>query len=238
MIQLFTIIFYQPLWNALVFLYNVIPGQDIGVAILILTGVIKVILLPFSAQALESQKAMQSLQPKLRELKEQFRDDKEKLAKATMALYAQEKVSPLSSCLPLLIQFPILIALYQVLRAGLGHPSPELLYPFVANPGTLDPNFLNLIDLAKPNYILAALAGIAQFFQTKMLQVKAPPPSVASAAAGRDESMFATMNKQMLYVMPVMTLVIGAGLPGGLTLYWFATNVLSVIQQYFVFRKK
>ncbi len=238
MYEFFQTIFYQPLWNALVWLYDVIPGHDIGLAIIALTIAIKLVLFPFSLQALRSQKAMQTLQPKIKELQGQYKDEKEKLAKAMMELYKQEKVNPLSSCLPLIIQLPILIALYQVLRAGLGHPSPELLYSFVRNPGQLDPQFLGLMDLAKPSYVIAVLAGIIQFWQTKMIQVKAPPKAIAQTEGGKDESMMAMVNKQMLYVMPVMTVVVGAGLPGGLTLYWFVTNVLTVIQQYFFLRKK
>lgn len=238
MYELFTTIFYQPLWNALVWLYEVIPGEDIGVAIIALTILIKLVLFPFSAQALRSQRAMQTLQPKIDALRTQFKDEREKLAKAMMELYSKEKVSPLSSCLPILIQLPILIALYQVLRAGLGDHSPELLYSFVRNPGPLDPHFLGFMDLAKPNYILAVLAGAIQFWQTKMIQVKSPPKDVAASPGAKDESMMSMMNKQMLYVMPIMTVVIGVGLPGGLTLYWFMTNLASVVQQFFFLRKK
>ncbi|MBI4133729.1 membrane protein insertase YidC [Candidatus Uhrbacteria bacterium] len=236
--ELFTTIFYQPLWNALVWLYDVIPGEDIGIAIIALTILIKLVLFPFSVQALRSQRAMQTLQPKIDALRTQFKDEREKLAKAMMELYSKEKVSPLSSCLPILIQLPILIALYQVLRAGLGQPSPELLYSFVRNPGPLDPHFLGFMDLAKPNYLLAVLAGIVQFWQTKMIQVKAPPKAIATAPGAKDESMMSMMNKQMLYVMPIMTVVIGVGLPGGLTLYWFMTNLATVVQQFFFLRKK
>lgn len=237
MIQLFTVIFYQPLWNALVMIYNFIPGHDIGWSIILLTIAIKVILFPFSLQSLRSQKAMQTLQPKISALKAQYKDNKEKQASAMMELYKNEKVSPLSSCLPLLIQFPILIALYQVLQAGLGHPSPELLYGFVRNPGTLDPNFLGVINLSSPNYILAILAGIFQFIQTKMIQVKPPPAAVSETPAAKDESTMAMMNKQMLYVMPVMTVFIGAGLPGGLTLYWLVNNIVTVIQQFYFLKR-
>lgn len=236
--EFFTTIFYQPLWNALVWLYDVIPGSDIGLAIIGLTIVIKLVLLPFSIQATRSQRVMQTLQPKLDELKAQYKDEKEKLAKAMMELYSKEKVSPLSSCLPLLIQLPILIALYRVLIAGLGEPQPELLYPFVENPGKLDPMFFGFVDLGKRNFMLAILAGIVQFWQTKMIQVKPPPSAVAKAPGAKDESMMAMMNKQMLYVMPAMTVVIGAGLPGGLALYWLVTNLLTVAQQYVFLRKK
>lgn len=223
-------ILYQPLWNALVWLYDVLPGGNLGLAIIGLTIIIKLILFPLTIQSLRSQKSMQAIQPKLEEIKQTYKGNREGQAKAMMELYAKEKVSPLSSCLPLLIQLPILIALYMVLRDGLGHPAPELLYSFVKNPGALNAAFLGM-DLAKSSIVLAVLAGIAQFFQTKMIQVKKPPAAVAKSEGAKDESMMSMVNKQMLYVMPVVTVFIGAGLPGGLVLYWFVTNVLTVIQQ-------
>jgi YidC/Oxa1 family membrane protein insertase len=223
-------ILYQPIWNALVGLYNLIPGENVGVAIIVLTVLIKVVLFPFSLQSLRSQKAMQAIQPKLDEIKKKYKGEKEKLAKAMMEVYAKEKVSPLSSCIPLLIQLPILIALYMVLRDGLVEPRADLLYTFVSNPGALNPHFLGM-DLAVPSIIIALGAGIAQFFQTKLIQVRKPPKAVEKSEGAKDESMMGMVNKQMLYVMPIITVVIGAGLPGGLVLYWFTTNVLTVFQQ-------
>lgn len=234
--NIFTTIFYQPIWNALVWFYNILPGHDIGLAIIVLTVVIKIILFPFTLQSLRSQKAMQTLQPKLDALKQQYKDDKEGLAKAMMELYKIEKVSPFSSCLPLLIQLPFLFALYRVLQTGLGGAVPQLLYSFVENPGPLDPHFLGM-NLAKSSYVLAILAGAVQFWQTKLIQVKPPPSVVAKTPGAKDESVMAMVNKQMLYVMPVMTVVIGIGLPGGLALYWFVMSLLTVFQQ-ILFMKK
>ncbi len=233
----FKVIFYQPLWNALVYLYNIVPGHDLGVAIILLTILLKIILYPFTIQSLRSQRAMQALQPKLEALKQQYKNDKEGLAKAMMELYQKEKVSPFSSCLPLLVQLPFLFALYQVLRDGFGSEAPKFLYSFVANPGPLDPHFFGL-DLGKPSYVLAVLAGLTQFWQTKLMQVKPPPRAVIKTEGAKDESMMAMMNKQMLYVMPIMTVVIAAGLPGGLALYWFVMSLLSAFQQKLFLRRK
>lgn len=235
MAQLFTTILYQPLLNLLVFFYNLIPGHDLGIAIIILTIVIKLALYPLSHQSIKSQKALQDLQPKMEALKKQYKDDKEKLAKEMMALYKNEKVNPFSSCLPLLIQLPFLIAVFQVFRTGLDPASLNLLYPFVQNPGQLNPISFGLIDLAKPNIILAVLTGASQFWQTKMLTTKRPPKAMPGA---KDEDMMAMMNKQMLYFMPIMTVVIGVSLPAGLVLYWFLTTLLTVFQQQIMFKKK
>ncbi|MFA5022317.1 MAG: YidC/Oxa1 family membrane protein insertase [Patescibacteria group bacterium] len=234
MSQLFTTFLVQPLLNLLVFFYNVIPGHDVGIAIILLTLLIKLILYPFSLQSIRSQKALQELQPKIEEVKKQYKDDKEKQAKEMMALYKKEKVNPLSSCLPLLIQLPFLIAVYQVFRTGLDSSSLNLLYPFVQNPGQLNPISFGLIDLAKPNVVLAFLTGLAQFWQSKMLIVKRPPKKMPGA---KDEDMMAVMNQQMLYFMPVLTVIIGISLPSGLVLYWFLMTALTAVQQLWMFRK-
>src|SRR3990167_7898569 len=216
MIQLFNIILYQPILNFLVLTYNFIPGHDIGLAIILMTVVIKLILYPFSLKSIKSQKALQI----------QYKNQKEKLAQAMMILYKNEKVSPFSSCLPLLIQLPFLIAVYQVFAKGLTNGSLGALYPFITNPDSLNPIAFGFLDLSKPQIVLAVLAGLAQFWQVKMLSTKKP---VIKSVDSRDESMMTIMNKQMMFIMPIMTVVIGAGLPGGLVLYWFMTTFLTAL---------
>jgi YidC/Oxa1 family membrane protein insertase len=235
MFQLFTTFLFQPLLNALVFLYNIIPGHDIGLAIIGLTIVIKIILYPFSLQSLKSQKALQDLQPKIEEIKKNHKDDKEKQARAMMELYKKEKVNPLSSCLPLLIQLPFLIAVYQVFQTGLSSASLNLLYPFISNPGHLNPVSFGLIDLSKPNVVLAVLTGLAQYFQSKMLVTKRPPKKIPGA---KDEDMMTIMNQQMLYFMPVFTVIICISLPSGLVVYWLVMTILTILQQLWMFKDK
>ena len=234
MIELFNILLFQPLFNLLVFIYNIVPGNDLGVAIILLTVLIKLALYPLSLQSIKSQKALQELQPKMNELKKQHKDNKEAQAKALMELYKKEKVNPLSSCLPLLIQLPFLIAVFHVFSSGLTSDSFDLLYPFVQNPGHLNLVSFGFLDLAKPNIILAVLTGAAQFFQSKML-VSTKQPKVPGA---KDEDMMAAMNKQMLYFMPLITVVIGASLPSGLLVYWFMTTILTILQQQLIFGRK
>lgn len=236
MAQLFTTVFYQPLFNILVWFYNVIPGRDIGVAIVLLTALIRLVLYPLSLKSIKSQKALQDLQPKVKALQAQFKDQQEKLAQELMALYKSEKVNPMSGCLPVLIQLPFLIAIYRVFIHGLKSESFNLLYPFVANPGTINTVSLGFLDLSKPHIILAVLAGAAQFWQTRMMVGRQSPTVAGKHPEGaKDEDTLARMNKQMMYVMPVMTVVIGASLPGGLALYWFVTTVLMGAQQWYIF---
>ncbi len=241
--SLFQTIFFQPILNLLVWLYAVVPGQDIGIAIILLTLVIKILLYPLTHVQIKQQRAMQEIQPKIEEIRKRLKDNQEAQAKELMELYKKEKVNPTASCLPLLLQLPVFIALYHALSVGLASKSFELLYPFVPNPQQIDPAFLGIFDLTTPNYVLAILAALVQFWQTKQIlkppaaTVATPPPEVINTEGAKDESMAAIMNKQMLYVMPIMTAVIGFSLPGGLTLYWLTMSVLTVLQQHFVMRK-
>ncbi len=235
--EFFHTILIEPIFNLLIFLYGVIPGADIGFAIIALTVLIKVALWPLMSKSLRSQKALQTLQPKIEDLKKTHGDDREGLAKAMMELYAEEKVNPLSSCLPVLIQLPILIALYRVLLVGFDAGTLEMLYGFVPDPGFINHIFLGVIDLSRVSIYLAVLAGYFQFMQTRMMISKRPPKEVAGKGEAKDETMMASMNKSMLMFMPVITVVIGATLPAGLTLYWVTVNIVSILQQQFVFSK-
>ncbi|MEK7607299.1 MAG: YidC/Oxa1 family membrane protein insertase [Patescibacteria group bacterium] len=227
MIQLYHVIFYQPIFNALIWLYNVIPGHDIGAAIILLTLLVRVLIFPLTLGSLRSQRALQALQPQMNALREQYKNEKEKLAKATMQLYAKEKVNPMSSCLPLIFQLPIFIALYQALIAGLNGKELDTLYSFIAHPEAIGTIAFGFVDLAKANIWIALLAGATQFWQAKSLTHTQQP----KAAGAKDEAMLSMMNKQMLYMMPAMTVFIGAGLPGGLSLYWLVSNIFTVLQQ-------
>ena len=234
MVELYHRFFFEPILNILIFFYNIVPGHDIGIAIILLTLLIKLVLLPFGAQSIKSQKALQDIQPKLEELKRKYKDDKEKLASETMKLYREQKVNPLSSCLPLLIQFPFLIAVYQAFRTGLS--TAELTtYSFITNPGHINAIAFGLFDFSKPNIVIAILAGLSQYVQTKMLMTKRPKTADKGA---KDEQLMASMNASMQYFMPFLTILIGMQLPAGLSFYWLLTTILTVIQQKFIFSKK
>ena len=151
-----------------------------------------------------------------------------------MELYKTEKVNPFSSCLPLLIQFPFLIAVYYVFRDGLaGNKALDLVYSFLAKPESLNPITLGFFDLSKPSIILAVIAGVAQFWQVKMMSVQRPPQKLAGA---KDEDMMAIMNKQMIYFMPILTVFFGFTFPAGLMLYWLVTTLLTGLQQLYIFK--
>jgi len=242
MIWLYNEILFRPILNLLIWLYSVIPGADLGVAIIILTVLIKLALYPFTAAQLKQQKDMQELQPKIKEIRTRLKNEKEAQAKELMELYKKEKVNPASSCLPLLIQLPVVIAMYQALATGLKAASLSMLYSFVPNPGVIHSTLFGIIDLSNPNYVLAVLAAGTQFWQSWLMfkktgATKRPPEDVRETKGAKDEDMSAMVNKQMMYMMPLVTLFIGVKMAGGLTLYWFVMSLLTVLQQYIVMRK-
>lgn len=236
--QLFHTILYQPIFNLFVGLYNVLPGHDVGVVILIITILVRLLVYPLTNSSIKSQKAMQDLQPKIEAVKKEFANDKQRQSLELMKVYKENKVSPFASCLPLLIQLPILIALYMVMRDGLtaADKLTSELYGFVTNPGQLNAVSFGLINMAKANWILAVFAGAAQFWQAKDMIRQQPPKG--SGAGAKDEGMAAMMNKQMLYFMPALTVFIGLSLPAGLTWYWLLSTLLTVAQQKLLLGKK
>lgn len=234
MIEFFKIILYEPLLNLLVVFYNLIPGHDLGIAIIILTLVLKLLLFPLSRQSIKSQKGLKELQPKLEEIKKKYVNQKDKQAQAMMSLYKENKVNPFSSCLPLLIQLPILIAVFQVFRVGLSDSSLPV-YSFIYNPGTLNIMAFGMLDLAKASPILALVTGILQYFQMKAFTTDQPDKKMIKQGGAKDESMMATMNKQMKFMMPALTVFIGMTLPSGLMLYWLASLLFTILEQKIVF---
>ncbi len=231
LVYIFDIFLYKPLFNALVLIYDYIPGHDFGLAVIILTVVIRLILYPLSIKALNSQKTLQNLQPKISEIQKKFKDNKEKQALETLELYKKEKINPFSGLFLAIIQLPILIALYKVFVMGLKSEELVNLYKFVSNPVSINAVFLGIVDLSKPNLIFAVLAGIFQFFQTKMLT----PKSGQKQGKGPDFSQ--TMQKQMLYFFPVLTVIILFNLPSAIGLYWIVSGVFSIAQQYLILKK-
>lgn len=232
LVNIFNAVLYRPLFNLLVLFYNFIPQHDFGIAIILLTLIIRIILYPVSSKALHSQLALQKLQPKLQEIQKQYKDDKEKQARETLELYKKEKVNPFGGILLALIQLPILIALYSVFWNGLKAEELNNLYGFISNPSVIDPMFLGLVNLSKPNIIFAFLAGITQFFQTKMLA-----PKLLKGGAAKND-MAQMMQKQMVYFFPVITVIILFNLPSALGLYWITSSLLSIGHQYLLLKKQ
>jgi YidC/Oxa1 family membrane protein insertase len=228
----FNVILYQPLFNSLIFLYNYIPGHDFGVAIISLTLIIKTILIPLSIKAVKSQKDLQDLQPKIKEIQDKYKNDKEKQAKEVLEIYKIQKINPFGGVLLLLIQLPILIALYSVFQNGLKSSELVNLYSFVTNPGNINFLFFNIVDLSKPNMFFAIIAGASQYFQTKMMM-----PKQKTSGIDRNADFAKIMQFQTTYFLPIFTIIVLLNLPSALGLYWIVGGIFSTIQQYFILKK-
>ena len=225
---------YQPLFNILILLYVYIPGHDFGLAVILLTIGARLALYPITRSAIASQKALSDLQPKIKEVQDRWKNDKERQVKEPLALYQTAKVNPFAAIFPVLVQLPLLIALFRLFGQKIdGTQLTSSLYGFVPFPADINFFFLGLINLAQPNIIFAFMSGILQFWQVKMLQ-----PQEKKAAKQQGGDMGQMMQKQMTYFFPALTVLILLRLPSAMGLYWACTTVFSIGQQYLILNKK
>jgi len=240
---MFNTIIVQPLINLLVIFYSAFG--DFGLAVIAITILVRAMIWPLFAKSLHSQKALKAIQPEIEKLNKKYKDDPKAKQKALTELYKEKEVNPFSSCLPTLLQLPILIGLYWVF-VKFGNPefvklsgSPQSitseLYNFVKNlpfvqsalsQGTIDTTFLGIVDLAKPSHVLAILAGVSQLVQTKFIAPKEPEQ-------GAQQMMTKTM-----YLFPILTVVISWNLPSALPLYWGVSTSIAAFQQYLIMHKE
>jgi YidC/Oxa1 family membrane protein insertase len=237
---MFNTILIQPMINVLILFYSLFPIHSLGIAIILLTLLIRLALWPLQSQTLRSQKALNKLQPEINKIQQKYKNDPKKVQEMTLELYKEKEVNPLSSCLPTLIQLPLLFALFYALIKfkdpayyNLMDPNSGLmtaLYPWVkdlkfvqdALSQPLNTYFLG-INLVKNSLLLAILAGGTQFLQTKLMT----PKNQGTGQAAQ------TMN-MMLYMFPLLTVFIGATMPGALPLYWIVTSGMAALQQYLI----
>lgn len=227
-------VLYKPLLNALAFLVSIIPGGDVGIAVILLTILVKIILFPLSQKSIESQAQMNLLTPELNKIKASG-VSKEEQARLTFELYKHHKTNPFSGCLLVLIQIPIIFALYYVFFKGLNFEN-GLIYSFIHVPENINMVFLGLIDISKKSLILAILAGISQYLQAYFMPT--PPVSAAGSGTSFSESFTKSMNMQMKYVFPFIVAFIAYSISGAVALYWITSNIFMVGQQIYVKKKE
>jgi YidC/Oxa1 family membrane protein insertase len=223
---------YQPIYNILILLIGFMPFHDLGMAIILLTIIIRTLLLVPSHKALKSQRKLQEIQPHLTHLREKHKDNQEMLAKETMAIWKEHKVNPFGSCLPLLIQFPILIALFYVIQTGLNPDNAYLLYEPLKGFSVSNINvmFMGFLDLTKVNaFALPLFVGAMQFLQMKLAMAKSEKNKAKDTKPKKNETEI--MNNMMLYIMPVMIAVFTASVPAGVGLYWSVSTMYGIVQQ-------
>jgi len=239
-------IFVQPITNLLFLIIALLPGHDFGMAVIIITILVRLAIWPLVSKQLHSQKALTAIQPEANKLKDKFKNDPQGYNAAVMELYKEKEVNPFSSCLFTLIQMPLLFALFYVFRpfnnpeyVNLLNPDGIMkeIYSFIANWGpvsdyiatttTMNTTFFGIIDLAKSSILLGVIAGALQFVQSWMILPKHQEKDAASA-----------MSKQMMFIGPILTIYISAQgwMPGALPLYWAVSTLFAIGQQYLVAR--
>lgn len=231
-VQIYQLFLYQPIFNALVLLAQGLPGKDFGVAVITLTFLIRMVSYPLGAQAVRAQKKFAELQPKIKEIQEKFKNKKEEQTKAILELYKTAQVNPFTSFLPILIQLPVFIVLYQIFAKGLQEEQLVRLYAFVPHPESLDPSFLGILNLNEQSFGIALLAGAFQF-----VQLKQAGTSRKGSKKGKGDFASA-MQTQMPYIFPLLIVWIASTLPAAFGLYLIATTAFSIWQHWFITKKE
>lgn len=228
----FNAVFYNPIYNALVSLVALVPGGDVGIAVIIVTIIIRLILLPFSLSAARTQRAMKNLEPKLKEIKERNKGNKEKEALETLALYKKAQVNPFASILTVFIQIPILLALYWVFRyEAFPAINTARLYAFTPIPNTISLEFLNIISVAGKSITLAIFAGLTQFLQAHLALSGTMKPSEEKSAQNDFQKI---MGMQLKYLFPFLIGTISYTTSGAIALYFITTNLAGSLQEWHI----
>lgn len=233
MMALIKAIFYTPLYNLFVVFLS-IPGIDAGMAVILITATVRLVLFPLSKKALQSQIQMKLIEPDLKKIQEDFKDNPQEKGLRTMQLYKQNGINPFSSILILLIQIPIIFSLYHIFQSGaVSHINETLLYPFVSVPTTVKATFLGLIPLLSKNVFVALCAGITQYIQATLQPL---PVSTKKDGAKRSfqDDFSRSMNLQIKYILPIMVFFFSFTLPALFGLYWTTSNIFTIIQELFL----
>jgi YidC/Oxa1 family membrane protein insertase len=231
MISLFHTFFYDPIYNLLVFLVGIVPGGSIALAVIGATIVVKIILLPVSLSAVRTQLALKKIDPAIKELREKFKNNRQKQAEEMLALYKEHKVNPFASILSLFIQLPIIIALSLVFfREAFPAIDLTILYSFVQVPETFNLLFLGLIPMDERSIALALIAGVTQYLQ---ISYAMPIPEKQEKPSFQEE--FARgMALQMRYILPFIIAVVAFTVSAAIALYFITSNVVALLQEWYV----
>ena len=233
MIALWNTLFYEPLYNALVWLIDVAPGHSLFLAVVMLTLVVRLIISPLSYRALRTQIKTKAIAPRVKAIKDTVKDKQEQ-ARQTFALYKEEGVNPFSSFLLILVQFPIIIALYWVFRDGGVEINPDLLYSFIDFPELISRVTLG-IDLGTKSYLLAFLAGFTQYLHlSRSASFRQTGPT---DGASDQEKAMAMVGRSMRYTMPIMITIFAYIIGGAVALYWVTSILFMLDQEAYLQRK-
>ncbi len=229
---LFNLVIFQPLYNALVLFIHIVPGGDLGLAIIGLTAAVKLALMPLAHRSIVTQRRVRDLNPRIEEIRAKHKD-KEEQARKIMEVYREHGVNPFSGFLLILVQIPVFIGLYLVFRQGI-EPHAELLYGALSFPEMLNTMFLGLVDLEARSYLFALFVAITQFLQAWLSVPPVPKDTATGESFGAE--LARSMQMQAKYVLPVVIGVVSVSFPAALVLYWITNNVFSIAHELFVRR--
>ena len=229
--SLFHTLIYDPIYNGLVFFVDIVPAHDIGIAVIIVTLVVRVLLFPLSRRAIKTQMDMKRIAPEIEEVKKKYKDNAQEQGRAIFALYRERDVHPFSGFLVILIQLPILLGLYWVFALG-GFPTvdPDVLYSFVSIPGSIKMEFLGLIHMGESrNIALAILVAATQFVYSRLSM--GPRDSTTPVEATLSSDMARSFDIQARYVFPLMFGAISFFVVAAAPLYWLTSNLFMIGQE-------
>lgn len=230
--NLFHNFIYIPLYNGLIALLDIGSWVDVGIAIIVLTVIVKAALFRLSIKAARTQRIMKELEEPMKEIREKYKDDREKQGRKMLELYRKYKVNPFSSFLVIFIQLPVIFGLYWVFaKGGLPNVDTSLLYSFVPIPENINMHFLGVIDMASKNMPLAILAGISQHLQFRFAM---PKPKPKKENPTFQEDLARSMQMQMKYIMPFFIMFVAYVASAGVALYWITSNIFAIGQEIFV----
>ncbi len=229
---------YDPLYNGLVYLVDIVPAHDIGIAIILLTILVKIVLFPLSKQAVRTQMAMREIAPDIEKLKAKYKDKQEEQARAIFALYKEKGIRPFSSFFLILIQFPILFGLYWVFwKGGLPNVDPSILYSFVPVPESVNMEFLGLADMRERSIFLAALAGGTQLIYARLSMGPRTKMATSPVEQSFSSDMARSFDLQARYVLPLIVAGIAYTVAGAVPLYWTTSNLFMIVQEFLMGRR-
>lgn len=230
----FKTVFYQPLYNGLIYLMDVLPFFDAGVIVILFTIIVKLIMFPLSVKATKAQIEMKEIEKDLQYIKEQY-PDKQIQTQKTIELYKEKNINPFAGFLVLLIQLPIIIALYQIfLKSGLPSINLELLYSFVSAPLSIQMNFLGLIDIAGKSVVLAVLAGVSTYIQIAYATPVPRKDGDIKNKPSMQEDVMKMMQTQMKYVFPILVTFISWSVSAAVSIYWITSNIFTIGQELYI----
>ncbi len=242
MSYLFNEFLYKPLLNLLFIIYDFVIS-DLGIAIIIMTMVIRFVLLPIFYKSAKDQTILQRIAPQIQEIQKKHKENKEQQVQEIMAVYKEHKVNPFSSFGLLFLQLPILFAVYRVFLNGFDQGVMDLLYSWVPQPENIHNMFLGVINLSNPHVVLVLVAVVLQYLNTRLIMhIQKQRKDKMKKDNKKDTTLDVAqkaqnISRKLIFIMPFVTGIILWNLPSAVALYWLTTSLFSVVQQVVINKK-